>query len=48
MSKEMNDKHNNRLKEAEQHYRNRITKGLLILITGMVMVIAATLCVVLF
>ena len=46
MSKEMNDKHNNRLKEAEQHYRNRITEGLLILITGMV--IAATFCVVLF
>jgi len=38
--------HNNRLKEAEQRYRNRITEGVLILITGMVIV--ATFCVVLF
>ena len=42
----MIDQHNNRLKEAEARYQSRITEGVIILVTGLVIV--AAFCVVLF
>lgn len=40
------DRAKERIKEAEQHYHNRIIEGVIILVTGMVIVV--TFCVVLF
>ena len=46
MSKEMNDKHNERLRQIEYQYRARIAEAGLILVTGVLIIVM--LCVVLF
>lgn len=46
MSKEMNDKHSERLRQAEAQYQSRIGEAGLVLATGVLIVIG--ICVVLF
>ena len=46
MSKEMNDKHNERLRQIEEQYQARIGEGMLILVVGVLIIVM--LCVVLF
>ena len=46
MSKEMNDKHNERLRQIEEQYQARIAEAGLILVTGVLIIVM--LCVVLF